>query len=134
MIAPVFLDTVGLLALWDKRDKWHPAASDAYKRIRAEQAPVFATSFVLLEAGNAAARRPYRLSVLDLKDFLEASGGLVIPSHDDWRGAWEAYRRGEAGDAGIVDQVSFAVMRRLNIPRAFSNDRHFHAGGFETLF
>jgi predicted nucleic acid-binding protein len=30
--------------------------------------------------------------------------------------------------------VSFAVMRRLGIQRAFTNDRHFREAGFETLF
>ena len=35
---------------------------------------------------------------------------------------------------GIVDYVSFAVMRRLGIRQAFTNDRHFQEAGFETLF
>lgn len=30
--------------------------------------------------------------------------------------------------------VSFAVMRRLGITEAFTNDRHFQAAGFATLF
>ena len=40
----------------------------------------------------------------------------------------------EADDAGIVDHVSFVVMRRLGISDAFTNDRHFKAAGFNTLF
>ena len=36
--------------------------------------------------------------------------------------------------AGIVDHISFAVMRRLGIADAFTNDRHFKAAGFNTLF
>jgi len=42
--------------------------------------------------------------------------------------------RAEAGDAGIVDCVSFTVMRRLGLTEAFTNDRHFQAAGFTTLF
>lgn len=38
------------------------------------------------------------------------------------------------GSAGIVDHVSFSVMRRLGITEAFTNDRHFAAAGFITLF
>jgi predicted nucleic acid-binding protein len=30
--------------------------------------------------------------------------------------------------------VSFSVMRRLGLTRAFTNDRHFAAAGFEALF
>jgi len=33
-----------------------------------------------------------------------------------------------------VHHVSFAVMRRLGIIDAFTNDRHFRAAGFNTLF
>jgi predicted nucleic acid-binding protein len=33
-----------------------------------------------------------------------------------------------------VDHVSFAIMRRMGIPKAFTNDGHFRAAGFETLF
>ena len=43
-------------------------------------------------------------------------------------------RRGDAGHAGIVDHISFVVMRRLEIADAFSNDGHFQAAGFTTLF
>jgi len=41
---------------------------------------------------------------------------------------------GDAADAGIVDQVSFEVMRRIGVTQVYSNDRHFRAAGFETLF
>ena len=48
--------------------------------------------------------------------------------------AWELYHRQKPGAAGIVDQVSFLVMTRLRITDAFTNDRHFKAAGFNTLF
>lgn len=57
-----------------------------------------------------------------------------MPTDDDWRQAWQAYERGGAGEAGIVDHVSFVVMRRLGIDTAFTNDRHFQAAGFTVLF
>ena len=44
-----------------------------------------------------------------------------------------AYRRGAAGDAGIVDCVSFGVMRRMGIRQVFTNDKHFAAAGFDVL-
>ena len=33
-----------------------------------------------------------------------------------------------------VDQLSFQVMRRLGLTEAFTNDQHFQAAGFTTLF
>lgn len=69
-----------------------------------------------------------------LRRVLEQSRRLEFPTDDDWRFAWEAYRRGEAGSAGIVDHISLIIMRRLGIARVFTNDRHFAAAGFEPLF
>ena len=130
----VFLDTVGLLALWDESDQWHSAAQSAFERLRSERASMLTTSFVLLECGNAAARRPYREAVVRLRAGLEAGGLLVFPTAEDWNEAWRGYERGEAAQAGIVDHVSLAVMRRLELKEAFTNDAHFRAAGFLTLF
>ena len=130
----VFLDTVGMLAQWDQTDQWHDAAARAYRAFVAGGARTVTTTFVFLECGNAASRRPYRSLVAQTRAELEASGRLIAPTEQDWEQAWSAYRRGMAGDAGIVDHVSFVVMRRLGITDAFTNDRHFKAAGFNTLF
>ena len=87
----VFLDTVGLLALWDLSDQWHAAAEAAFKELSQRRATLVTTAYILLECGNAAA-------------------------------------------AGIVDHLSFVVMRRHGIQEAFTNDQHFRAAGFTTLF
>ena len=64
-------------------------------------------------------------------EVVDAPGGTT---EDDWRAAWQSYRAGGAEAAGIVDHISFVVMRRLGITKAFTNDRHFRAAGFEVLF
>lgn len=133
-MTPVFLDTVGLLALWDTDDQWHDAAQSAYKGVVSSRQPVATTTFILLECGNAAARRPYREDVCLLRRTLELRNEVIVPTESDWVAAWNAYQQGEGGRAGIVDCVSFAVMRRLTIRQAFTNDRHFQEAGFETLF
>lgn len=130
----VFLDTVGLLAVWDGSDQWHVAAQAAFQQLSAARANLLTTNFVLAECGNAAARRPYRQAVSRLRQQMESTNRLVIPTSEDWAIAWAAYDQGEASPAGIVDQVSFAVMRRLEINSAFTNDRHFRSAGFQILF
>lgn len=130
----VFLDTVGLLALWDVSDQWHGVAEAAFQKLAAHHTPLLTTTFVLLECGNASARRPYRHEVGTLRRLLERRNELIVPTSADWDTAWAAYDRGDAGRAGIVDHVSFAVMRRLGIQEAFTNDQHYRAGGFQTLF
>jgi predicted nucleic acid-binding protein len=65
---------------------------------------------------------------------MEAAGRVVVPTDDDWKDAWAAYKRGEAAGAGMVDHVSFVLMRRLGITDVFTNDRHFRAAGFHALY
>ena len=84
----VFLDTVGLLAIWDVDDQWHRAAVEAYKPLVGERAIFITTTFVLAECGNAAARRPYRQTVAGLQRALAARGQLIAPEEHDWDAAW----------------------------------------------
>jgi len=130
----VFLDTVGLLALWDLSDQWHDAADAAFHKIREDRSTVVTTAYVLLECGNAAARRPYRGEVNPLRESLEQRNEILAPTQGDWDSAWRAYHRGDAAMAGIIDHISFAVMRRHRIQQVFTNDHHFEAAGFTTLF
>ena len=133
-MTPVFLDTVGLLALWDRDDQWHESAERAYERICSSRQSVVTTTFVLLECGNAAARRPYRENVCVLRTALELRGEMIFPTDEDWTTAWQTYQEAAPGGPGIVDCVSFAVMRRLGLRQTFTNDRHFCTAGFEPLF
>jgi predicted nucleic acid-binding protein len=130
----VFLDTVGLIALWDDTDQWHLDAQRAYVELRKSRYSTITTNEVLLECGNAASRRPYRGDVNELRLQMSARSRLIAVTDDEWELAWQAYDRNEGASAGIIDQSSFIVMRRLGIQRAFTNDQHFRAAGFETLF
>jgi uncharacterized protein len=130
----VLLDTVGLLAVWDESDQWHKAAQESLLQLSASRTDLVSTAYILLECGNAAARRPYRSAVSRLRQQLERGNRLLDPTTEDCQSAWKAYERGDANSAGIVDHVSFAVMRRLGITKAFTNDQHFQAAGFEILF
>lgn len=130
----VFLDTVGLLALWDKTDQWRQAASAARASLGVAGVRLVTTPLVLMECGNAAARKPYRSDVCLLRERLTRHGNLIQPTEAEIEEAWSAYRRDSAGGAGIVDHISFIIMRRLGITDAFTNDRHFKTAGFNTLF
>jgi predicted nucleic acid-binding protein len=132
-MSDVFLDTVGLIATWDTRDQWHAAADAAYQQLRHDRRFV-TTVLVLWECGNAAARCPYRPRVNVLRQFLIQDGALIEPTAQEIDDAWAAFDRGEAAQAGIVDHVSFQVMRRLGVTEAFTNDKHFQAAGFTLMF
>ena len=128
------MDSVGLLALWSESDQWHQMAERAFAEITRNRDALLTTTFVMLECGNAVARKGFRNEANDLRERFEKSRTLIWPTETDWKLAWQNYQRGEADAAGIVDHVSFAVMRRLGLAKAFTNDRHFRAAGFENLF
>jgi len=130
----VFLDTVGLIAVWDKADQWHASADAVYRKLLSQRRRLITNEIVLLECGNAAARRPYRDCVHALRQSLIQEGLLVDTSSEDINAAWTAYARCEADGAGIVDQISFRIMRRLGLSEAFTNDQHFRAAGLVPLF
>lgn len=133
-MSDVFLDTVGLIATWDVRDQWHDAADAAYRELLRRRRRLVTTPMILFECGNAAARRPYRQRVGVVRQTLLQEGLLVEPTPTEIEDAWAAFDRGEVGEAGIVDHVSFQVMRRLGVTEAFTNDLHFEAAGFTVLF
>jgi predicted nucleic acid-binding protein len=114
--------------------QWHAAAAAAYQSLHQQGRPLLTTPLILWECGNAAARCPYRSRVNVLRQYLIQEAALIEPSTLEIEEAWAGYDRGDAGQAGIVDHVSFVVMRRLGLTEAFTNDRHFTAAGFKVLF
>jgi uncharacterized protein len=130
----VFLDTVGILALLERSDQWHDSATRAWTLLGQAGRPLRTTTLVLLECGNAVARKPYRRRIAEIRREFQADGTLVNPTEQDIDSAWDAYERGVVGTASVVDHVSFAVMQRLGLTEVFSSDAHFRAAGFRTLF
>jgi predicted nucleic acid-binding protein len=133
-VSDVFLDTVGLLALLDEADQWHADADAAYERIKTAGRDFVTTHLIFLEAGNAAAKTPYRKPLNDIRREMTGRGKVFELAASQFEAAWTNYERGDANRAGIVDQVSFVVMRRLGLTDAFTNDQHFAAAGFTVLF
>ena len=69
-----------------------------------------------------------------MREDLGLAGDLFEPTPSEIEQAWNEYGQGPAGSAGVVDLISFAVMRRLAITEAFTNDKHFSVAGFHVLF
>jgi len=109
----VFLDTVGLLALCDESDQWHGIAKKSFDQLSITRANVVTTTFVMLECGNAAARRPYRSAVGRLRQPLEQGQRLVEPTTEDWQRAWHSYDQGGnkfRGNSGSSVLCSYAAI------------------------
>ena len=129
----VFLDSSGIIAFWNRRDQWHAAARGAFRHIPSGSS-LITSSYVLAGCANAFARSDLRRQLVRLGERLGAEGLLAFPSDAGWREAWAAFRGEHPGSPSLIDQLSFAIMRRLDLRRAFTNDGHFAEAGFEALF
>jgi predicted nucleic acid-binding protein len=133
-VSDVFLDTVGLIAILNHTDQWRASAAAALSDLHVKRRGFITTDLIFYEAGNALSRTPLRAAVDNLRIELRDQGKIKPPSESDCELAWQLYRQGSTGGASIVDCISFAVMRRLGLAEAFTNDQHFAAAGFTPLF
>jgi predicted nucleic acid-binding protein len=128
-----FADTSGLYALLDAENVAHRLVAEAWAALRQANAPVVTSSYVLLETVSLVQSR---LGLGPVRDLVgEIAPILMVEWTDD-----ETHDAGVAAllsanrrNLSLVDCVSFEVMRRLGIRRAFTLDEHFRGQGFEVV-
>lgn len=127
-----FIDTQFVIALVNERDQFHERAVKIAGQIVSQ--PLLTTDAVLLEIGNALARNFRQEAVGIIERFLTSEnvtivrltpklfdeGFILFKLHADKR--W-----------GLVDCVSFTVMRQAGIEDALTFDQHFVQAGFKAL-
>ena len=79
----VFVDSVGLLALWNSSDQWHDAAKNAFAQINDGRTKLLTTAFILLECGNAASRTPFRSDAYIAQEQFEKAETLIWPTETE---------------------------------------------------
>lgn len=126
----IFVDTSAAYALFDAGDSSHARARRTFGLLRAREALLVTTSYVLVETCALMARR---LGLAALRDFRENLAPLLdviwvdAVVHD---AALDLlFERHKAG-LSLVDAASFVVMRGARIDVAFAFDRHFEQEGF----
>ena len=89
------------------------------------------TDAVLLEIGNALSRMDRHAAVQIIQDLRDAPGATVVNLNPAlFESALDLYRRHIDKQWGLVDCVSFVVMRRLGLTTALAFDQHFVQAGF----
>lgn len=90
-------------------------------------------SYVLVETSALVQRRLSPAAVRDLHHSLMAPVGVVWVDELLHRSAVTALLAGARRRVSLVDWVSFELMRRQGIERAFAFDEDFAAQGFELV-
>jgi len=112
MDEPVFLDTVGLIAVLNKDDKYHHSAAETFDRLGSAGRKVVTTELILGEFGNGLARTGLRHEVgwLIRQLYADPSASVIHVDRILFEAGLELYLSREDKSWGLVDCVSFAAM------------------------
>jgi predicted nucleic acid-binding protein len=131
-LADAFVDTSFVVALVNQRDQHHLRALDLSSQF--EQRPLLTTDAVLLEIGNALAKNFRAASIQVIDDFLTSSKIQIVHLYPDlFHKAFSLYRSRLDQTWGLIDCVSFIVMREAGIVESLTADNHFEPAGFRAL-
>ena len=131
----VFLDTAFAISLSVKTDQFHLKSALLAEQLRLQKTKMLVTRGVLLEIGNSLSKIKYRAAALALLEALESDPDVQIVElvKSDYLAALELFRQRPDKDWGLVDCISFVVMKRFNIFDALTTDQHFVQAGFRAL-
>ena len=135
MRADVFLDAAYAIALAAPSDQLHPRAIALAEQLEAEKTRLVTTRAVLLEIGNALAKRRHRAAAVELLSAVEADPSIevVALTPELYAEAFQLFRDRPDKEWGLIDCVSFVVMKARGIAEALTADEHFEQAGFRAL-
>ena len=128
----IFVDSLFVIALINRRDSYHRQAVSLATSLRGQ--PLLLTDAILLEIGNGLARSYKKEAVAIIDHFLRAKEAEVVRLSPELFGeAFDLYRSYRDKDWGMVDCVSFVVMRKHGAEAALTFDHNFVQAGFQAL-
>lgn len=132
MRTKIFVDTLFIVALINKLDQYHQKAVELAKQF--ENCPLITTDAILLEVGNALSSN-YKSEAVELIEiFLDSDDTEVIRLTPDlFEQALTLYKQHQDKSWGLVDCLSFVVMKQNKVNQALTFDKHFIQAGFQAL-
>ncbi|MBN3881031.1 MAG: type II toxin-antitoxin system VapC family toxin [Nostoc sp. JL23] len=128
----IFVDTLFVVALINQRDQYHQRASELADSLETQL--LITTDAVLLEIGNALARN-YKNEAVEIIEHFFGSDEVEIVrlTPELFAQAFTLYKTHQDKAWGLVDCISFVVMKQAEVSQALTFDRHFVQAGFQAL-
>jgi predicted nucleic acid-binding protein len=128
----VLVDTSALYALLDHDDRNHQSARAFWLNLPDDEMPV-THNYVLLETCALIQRRLGVEALQSLVDEILQPISTLFVDEELHRTAVATVLAARRRDVSLVDRLSFEVMRRLALTKAFAFDTHFAEFGFQAL-
>lgn len=132
----VFGDTSAILALANKNDQYYSQATKKLKALlKRADTSLLITTHILAETITRIQRKVSKEKAVAVGNMLMQNARIEImtPTNTIMQRAWEIYEKYDDQDFSFVDCISFAVMKELNIKKAFTFDKHFRTMKFEPV-
>jgi predicted nucleic acid-binding protein len=127
----IFVDTSAFLAVLDGSDVNHPAAKTFWKKIISGGDVLLCHNYILVETSALVLRRlgmeAIRVFEQDIMPILR----IIWLTKEVHSAAVGAHLVADRRTLSLVDCVSFEIMRRTGVHKAFAFDRHFRDYGFD---
>lgn len=135
MTNEVLLDSSYAIALAAVTDELHAQAVVLAEQLRAAGTRMVTTHGVLLEIGNALAKKRYRAGAVLLLTALESDPNItIVPiSSELYAKALALFKKRPDKEWDLIDCASFVVMRDRGLTEALTSDEHFEQAGFIAL-
>jgi predicted nucleic acid-binding protein len=130
----IFVDTGALLARYVARDQHHETAVAAWERLARSRDRCLTSNFVLDETFTLLGRRAGYAFAAERARNIYGSTFLKIlrPVEEDELEGLRIFEKYADSELSYTDCISFALMKRHRLKRAFTFDSHFRLLGFKT--
>lgn len=127
-----FVDTLFVVALTNQRDQYHTKAVELSAKYGDKR--LLVTDAVLLEIGNTLSARFRQQAIETIESFIDSDEVEVVRLNEFlFEQAFELYKKHADKTWGLVDCISFVVMREYDLTEALTCDKHFVQAGFRAL-
>jgi uncharacterized protein len=128
----IFIDTQFVIAVGNQRDQHHGRAMDLTESCSGSRFVI--TESVILEIGNALAGKGEEYAIEKIDQFIESDDvEFVRLTPELFDEGYSLYKSHRDKEWGLVDCISFVVMRKAGIEEALTFDQHFVQAGFRAL-
>lgn len=132
----IFIDSSAFKAVFDFSDKFHNEALLYWKESAEKHTVFLTTNFILDETLTLIRSHMGKNASLQLLDDIVASNQqiqIIRITVADEKDARDYFERLPGRGISFTDCTSFAVMKRLKIPTAFTFDQDFVSADFKTV-